>query len=384
MMLNVGAKEIKPGTRTVDDHYWQAVLGRDRSFDDSFVYAVRSTGVYCRPSCPSRRPRREQVAFYADSEAAEKAGFRACQRCGRRNRASGAETALVAGAVNALRAVEDEPPTLAVLSRTLQTSPDRLSRGFKRLTGVTPREYRDAQQLSRLKASLRQSDNVAAAVYDAGFGSSRAVYERAPSQLGMTPATYRRGGAGMRIGYTIVESSLGRLLIAATERGVCSVCLGDSNEPLEKALHEEYPRAVIERDAAGLEAHVRQIREHLSGRMPTLDLPVDVQATAFQWKVWQALRDIPYGETRSYSEIARAVGSPRAVRAVGHACATNRVAVVIPCHRAVRQDGSLGGYRWGLGRKRALLDRERAKSKPAPAGRASRAAASKDELAATY
>ena len=383
MMLNVTTKEIKPGARTGDDRYWQAVLARDRSFDGSFVYAVRSTGVYCRPSCPSRRPQREQVVFYAKPEAAERAGFRACRRCGRRNRASGGETALMAGAVTALQAVEDGPPTLAVLSKTLQTSPDRLSRGFKRLTGVTPREYRDARQLSRLKTSLRQSENVAAAVYDAGFGSSRAVYERAPSQLGMTPATYRRGGSGMRIGYTVVDSPLGRLLIAATERGVCSVCLGDSDEPLEKALHDEYPRAVIDRDSAGLEAHVRQIREHLSGRMPTLDVPVDVQATAFQWKVWQALRDIPYGETQSYSEIARAVGSPRAVRAVGHACATNRVAVVIPCHRAVRQDGSLGGYRWGLERKQALLDRERAKSRPKSAGRSARAAASKDDLGAT-
>jgi AraC family transcriptional regulator of adaptative response/methylated-DNA-[protein]-cysteine methyltransferase len=288
----------------------------------------------------------------------------------------------VASTVTALQAAEDGSPTLAILSKTLQTSPDRLSRGFKRLTGVTPREYREAQQLSRLKTSLRQSENVAAAVYDAGFGSSRAVYERASSQLGMTPATYRRGGAGMRIGYTVVDSSLGRLLIAATERGVCSVCLGDSDSPLEKALRDEYPQAVIERDSAGLEEHVRQIREHLSGRMPTLDLPVDVQATAFQWKVWQALRDIPYGETRSYSEIARAVGSPRAVRAVGHACATNRVAVVIPCHRAVRQNGSLGGYRWGLERKQALLDHERVESKPRPAGRSARVAASKDDFAA--
>ena len=381
-MLDVATKEIKPSPRTADDPYWQAVLARDRSFDGTFVYAVRSTGVYCRPSCPSRRPQREQVVFYTRPEAAEKAGFRACRRCGRRNRASGAETALVASTVTALQAAEDGSPTLAILSKTLQTSPDRLSRGFKRLTGVTPREYREAQQLSRLKTSLRQSENVAAAVYDAGFGSSRAVYERASSQLGMTPATYRRGGAGMRIGYTVVDSSLGRLLIAATERGVCSVCLGDSDSPLEKALRDEYPQAVIERDSAGLEEHVRQIREHLSGRMPTLDLPVDVQATAFQWKVWQALRDIPYGETRSYSEIARAVGSPRAVRAVGHACATNRVAVVIPCHRAVRQNGSLGGDRWGLERKQARLDHERVESKPRPAGRSARVAASKDDFAA--
>jgi AraC family transcriptional regulator of adaptative response/methylated-DNA-[protein]-cysteine methyltransferase len=382
MMLNVTTKEIERRARTGEDRYWLAVLARDRSFDNCFVYAVRSTGVYCRPSCPSRRPQREQVVFYTDPDSAEKAGFRACRRCGRRDRTSGAETALVAGAVSAIRTAEDAAPTLAVLGKTLQTSPDRLSRRFKRLTGVTPREYRDAQQLSRLKTSLRQSENVAAAVYDAGFGSSRAVYERAQSQLGMTPATYRRGGAGMRIGYTIIDSPLGRLLIAATERGVCSVCLGDSDAPLEKALREEYPRAVIERDPAGLEAHARQIREHLTGRMPTLELPVDVQATAFQWRVWQALRDIPYGETRSYSQIARAIGNPRAVRAVGHACATNRVAVVIPCHRAVRQDGSPGGYRWGLERKQALLEGERARSKPAPA-RSSQTAASQDDLAAT-
>ncbi len=362
MILNVSAKRIEQPARTKEDRYWQAVMARDHGFDGRFVFAVRSTGVYCRPSCPARRPRREQVVFYAASEAAEKAGFRACRRCGNHNGASVEQAGLVKSAVHALQAAETNRPTLAALSKHLEVSPDRLARGFKRLTGVTPRDYRDAQQLSRLKSSLRTSANVAAAVYDAGFGSSRAVYERAQSQLGMTPGTYRRGGEGMRIGYTIVDSTLGRLLIAATERGVCSVCLGDSDAPLEKALREEYPRAAIDRDSAGLEAHARRIREHLSGRVPTLDLPVDVQATAFQWKVWQALRDIPYGETRSYSEIARAVGSPRAVRAVGHACATNRVAVVIPCHRAVRQDGSLGGYRWGLERKQALLDRERKKA----------------------
>lgn len=362
MILSVCADRIEHSWRSADDRYWQAVVGRDRSFDDVFVYAVRSTGVYCRPSCPSRRPRREQVVFYREPKAAENAGFRACRRCGNRKSVENAQLKLVAGAVTALQEDDGDPSTVADLSRRLQVSPDRLSRGFKSLTGVTPRQYRDAQQLSRLKASLRTSANVAAAVYDAGFGSSRAVYERAATQLGMTPGAYRRGGSGMRIGYTIVDSSLGRLLIAATGRGVCSVCLGDSDRPLEKALREEYPLAAIERDSGGLEAHVRQIREHLAGRMPTLDLPVDVRATAFQRKVWQALRDIPYGETRSYSQIARAIGRPRAVRAVGHACATNRVAVVIPCHRAVRQDGSLGGYRWGLERKQALLDRERRKA----------------------
>lgn len=364
MILSVCASRIEQPVRSADDRYWRAVMGRDRSFDDVFVYAVRSTGIYCRPSCPSRRPQREQVVFYPEPAAAEKAGFRACRRCGHRDNAERAQIDLVAGALTALQADDvNHSTTLAHLSKRVQVSPDRLSRGFKRLTGVTLRQYREAQQLNRLKASLRSSENVAAAVYDAGFGSSRAVYERAASQLGMTPGAYRRGGSGMRIGYTIVDSSLGRLLIAATGRGICSVCLGDSDAPLEKALREEYPFAGIERNSRALEVHVRQIRKHLAGRAPTLDLPVDVQATAFQWKVWQALRDIPYGETRSYSEIARAIGRPRAVRAVGHACATNRVAVVIPCHRAVRRDGSLGGYRWGLERKQALLDRERKKAK---------------------
>lgn len=365
MMLGVTSMNVRESGQTDEDRYWQAVLGHDRAYDGEFVYAVRSTGIYCRPSCPSRRPRRDQVIFYAAPGAAEKAGFRACRRCGSREPADSGRASLVAGVVTAMASGEDGESTLAALGRRLQVSPHRLSRGFKRLTGVTPREYRDAQQLGRLKTSLRSSESVAAAVYDAGFGSSRAVYERAQSQLGMTPGAYRRGGSGMRIGYTTVDSPLGRLLIAATDRGVCSVCLGDSDGPLQKALREEYPRAEIMRDAAGLEGHLQQLQEHLAGRAPTLDLPIDVQATAFQWKVWRALRDIPYGETRSYSEIARSIGKPRAVRAVGHACATNRVAVVIPCHRAVRRDGSLGGYRWGLERKQALLDRERKKIKPA-------------------
>jgi AraC family transcriptional regulator, regulatory protein of adaptative response / methylated-DNA-[protein]-cysteine methyltransferase len=362
MTLSVSAKNTDQTERMREDRYWQAVLAHDGAFDGNFVYAVRSTGIYCRPSCPSRRPRRDQVLFYLDPRAAERAGFRACRRCDNHRSADSGQVSLVAGALSALEAADDDPPTLAGLSKRLEVSPRRLSRGFKRLTGLTPREYGEAQRLGRLKASLRTSANVAAAVYDAGFGSSRAVYERAPSQLGMTPGAYRRGGEGMRIGYTTVDSPLGRLLIGATERGVCSVCLGDSDGPLQKALRDEYPRAEIVRDGAGLDAHVRRLQEHLAGRAPALNLPVDVQATAFQWRVWQALREIPYGETRSYSHIARAVGSPRAIRAVGRACASNPVAVVIPCHRAVRQDGGLGGYRWGIERKQALLDRERIRS----------------------
>jgi AraC family transcriptional regulator, regulatory protein of adaptative response / methylated-DNA-[protein]-cysteine methyltransferase len=342
-----------------DDHFWRAVLARDRRYDGSFVYAVRSTGIYCRPSCPSRRPRRDQVVFYSRPEAAEQAGFRPCRRCGAVTQATGNAGAELAHTV--LRALDsaDDAPSLRALSAQCGASPHRLARSFKRLTGLTPREYVDAQRLVRLKASLRSSDNVAAAVYDAGYGSSRAVYERASTQLGMTPGAYRRGGRGMRIGYTIADSPLGRLLVAATDRGVCSVCIGDSDGALKKALVEEYPAADIRLDSSGLREMIHAFRDHLAGHNTHLDLPVDVQATAFQQQVWRELRAIPYGETRSYTDIAHAVGRPQAVRAVAHACASNRVALLIPCHRVVRQDGSLGGYRWGLERKRLLLDRER-------------------------
>jgi AraC family transcriptional regulator of adaptative response/methylated-DNA-[protein]-cysteine methyltransferase len=343
-----------------DDRYWSAVLARDRRFDSSFVYAVRSTGIYCRPSCPSRRPRRDQVTFFPRPEAAEQAGFRPCRRCGSVTQAAAnGSTELAHTVLRALNSSDDTAPSLAALSAQCGASPHRLARSFKRLTGLTPREYTDAQRLVRLKARLRSGDNVAAAVYEAGYGSSRAVYERASAQLGMTPGAYRHGGRGMRIDYTITDSPLGRLLVAATERGVCSVCIGDSDGALKKALFDEYPAADIRLDSDGLHETVRAFRDHLEGRSTHLDLPVDVQATAFQQQVWRELRVIPYGETRSYTDIARAVGRPQAVRAVAHACASNRVALLIPCHRVVRQDGSLGGYRWGLERKRALLNRER-------------------------
>jgi AraC family transcriptional regulator, regulatory protein of adaptative response / methylated-DNA-[protein]-cysteine methyltransferase len=355
---------------TTADRYWQAVLAHDHSFDNNFVYAVRSTGVYCRPSCPSRRPRREQVVFYSRAAEAEQAGFRACRRCaGRPGVADGSQTEMVGKALGALGAADETTPTLADLSARLDVSPHRLARGFKRLTGITPRDYTDARRLERLKTGLRNGGSVADAVYEAGYGSSRAVYERAQAQLGMTPGAYRRGGTGMQIGYTITDSPLGRLLIAATGRGVCSVCLGESDKALEGALFAEYPKAEIRHDEAGLGPLVAAFQDHLGGHEPQFALPVDVQATAFQWRVWRELRDIPYGQTRSYSDVARAIGKPKAVRAVARACATNPVAVVIPCHRVVRQDGSLGGYRWGLARKRALLEQEKQAARSENAGR---------------
>ncbi|HUI41323.1 MAG TPA: bifunctional DNA-binding transcriptional regulator/O6-methylguanine-DNA methyltransferase Ada [Terriglobia bacterium] len=357
-ILSEAKSAVRAGTRP-DDRYWQAVLDHDHSYDGSFVYAVRSTGIYCRPSCPSRRPRKNQVVFYPHSRAAEQAGFRPCRRCGAQAGAAGdRQLKLVGNAIGVLDAAADEAPTLTELGAQLGLSPHRLARGFKRATGLTPREYAEARRLGRLRTSLRTSENVAAAVYEAGYGSSRAVYERARAQLGMTPGAYRRGGAGMRIGYTIVDSPLGRLLIAATGLGVCRVCLGDSDAPLRKSLSDEYPKAEIRPDPAGLQNLVNAFQNHLSGEAPALNLPVDVQATTFQWKVWRELRNIPYGETRSYTEVARAVGRPRAARAVARACAVNPVALVVPCHRVLRQDRSLGGYRWGLERKRTLLQRE--------------------------
>jgi AraC family transcriptional regulator of adaptative response/methylated-DNA-[protein]-cysteine methyltransferase len=237
-------------------------------------------------------------------------------------------------------------------------SPYQLERAFRSVMGITPRQYADAQRMRRLKSQLKKGDNVTTALYDAGFGSSSRLYERAPSHLGMTPATYRHGGEGMRVNYTMVDSPLGRLLVGATDRGISALYLGESDARLEAALRREYPRADLRRDRNGLEGSVTKILEHLRGREPNLDLPTDVQATAFQRRVWEELRRIPYGSTRTYSQVARAIGQPAAVRAVARACATNPVSVVVPCHRVVRGDGKLAGYRWGVERKRALLEHE--------------------------
>ncbi|MGH9684928.1 MAG: bifunctional DNA-binding transcriptional regulator/O6-methylguanine-DNA methyltransferase Ada [Candidatus Acidiferrales bacterium] len=349
---------------------WHAVQDRDRGADGAFVYAVRSTGIYCRPSCPSRKPRREQVVFFPLPEAAEQRGFRACLRC-RPQRArlrdpkaeiaaricKEIETKLEASG-DASAGSAEASLTLGALSASLQMSPYQLERTFRSVMGITPRQYADARRIRRLKSQLRKGDNVTTALYEAGFGSSSRLYERAPSHLGMTPATYRRGGAGMKIRYTIAGSPLGRLLVAATDRGISALYLGESEPQLEASLRKEYPRAEVRRDRSGLEAWVETILAHLKGHEPHLDLPTDVQATAFQRRVWEELRRIPYGTTKTYSEVARAIGKPSAIRAVARACATNPVSVVVPCHRVVREDGNLAGYRWGLDRKRALLAHE--------------------------
>jgi AraC family transcriptional regulator of adaptative response/methylated-DNA-[protein]-cysteine methyltransferase len=356
---------------------WRAVQSRDRSADGNFVYAVRSTGIYCRPSCPSRKPQREQVVFFPLADAAEQQGFRECRRCRPRTvNPSDPRTHAVARACREIearvRGNDDAPVTLAALSAPLGMSPHQLERAFRSVMSITPRQYADAQRMRRLKSQLKKGDDVTTALYEAGFGSSSRLYERAPSHLGMTPAAYRQGGAGMRVNYTIVDSPLGRLLVGATERGVSAVYLGESDLRLEEALHKEYPRAEIRRDRNGLEGWVDKILEHLRGLEPNLDLPTDVQATAFQRRVWEELRRIPYGTTRTYSQVARAIGQPSAVRAVARACAVNPTSVVVPCHRVVRGDGKLAGYRWGIGRKTALLEHESANS-PAEKAKAHRA-----------
>jgi AraC family transcriptional regulator, regulatory protein of adaptative response / methylated-DNA-[protein]-cysteine methyltransferase len=345
----------------VDENRWRAVLARDARQDGMFVFAVRSTGIYCRPSCPARRPGRHQVEFFPIPKAAERAGFRACRRCRPQEaRTIDAEARLVQSACRYIEEHLDAPLTLAMVGRQTGRSAHRLHRAFRRVLGLTPREYVDAARLAQVKAALRARQPITDALYGAGYGSSSRLYERAPARLGMTPATYRRGGLGVRLAYTIAASPLGRLLIAATAQGICGVRLGDEADQLEAGLRAEYPAAVITRDDIGLRPWAQAIEMYFHGERLRPDLPLDIQATAFQRRVWDALRAIPCGTTRSYKEIAGAIGQPSAVRAVAQACAKNPVALVIPCHRVINANGNLGGYRWGVARKRALLDLERA------------------------
>jgi AraC family transcriptional regulator, regulatory protein of adaptative response / methylated-DNA-[protein]-cysteine methyltransferase len=343
---------------------WQAVKQRRSTADGSFVYAVSSTGVYCRPSCPSKRPRPGHVLFFPGPREAEVAGYRACRRCRPQVPSPQGEAATLVRQIcqridETLASDPESRLTLGELSGSFGLKPHKMERLFQRILGITPRQFTDAQRMAQLKSKLRKGEKVTTAMYDSGFGSSSRLYERAPKQMGMTPAEYRRGGAGMAISYTVAPSPLGRVLVAATERGVSAVYLGDSEGPLKKALEREYPRAEIRRDARGIGPWVREILRHLRGQEPHIDLPLDVQATAFQRRVWEELRRIPYGSTKSYTEVARAIGKPKAIRAVARACATNPVSIVVPCHRVVREDGNLAGYRWGLDKKQTLIARER-------------------------
>jgi AraC family transcriptional regulator, regulatory protein of adaptative response / methylated-DNA-[protein]-cysteine methyltransferase len=339
---------------------WDAVVSRDAAYDGRFVYGVRSTGIFCRPTCPSRRPDRKQVAFFSAPQAAERAGFRPCRRCSPLEKNGDALSALVREVCRLIEEDSEDTPTLRSLADRVGLSPHYLQRVFKRVTGITPRQYADARRLDQFKTALKNGDNVTTALYGAGYGSSSRLYEQTPRQLGMTPTTYQRGGLGMAIAYTIVDCQLGRLLVAATEKGICAVYLGDSDDFLETSLKREFPRAELTSEGTKLGQWVTALVSHLAGNQRHLDLPLDVKATTFQRRVWEQLQAIPYGSTRTYSDIARSLDQPSATRAVARACATNPASVVIPCHRVVREDGQLAGYRWGLNLKRSLLAREHA------------------------
>jgi AraC family transcriptional regulator of adaptative response/methylated-DNA-[protein]-cysteine methyltransferase len=339
-----------------DDERWAAVARRESRADGAFFYAVKTTGVFCRPSCASRQPRRENVAFFTDAAAARAAGFRDCKRC--QPGGLPRELEIVNRACAALDADPQQRLTLAQLSDAVHVSPFHLQRLFKRVVGVSPRQYQAAQRGAALRDALQSGADVTRATLDAGFGSPSRMYDSAPAELGMAPSAYRRKGAGLTVRYASARTSLGFVLVAATDKGICKIGFGDDGASLIDELRSEFTNAEVSEDSQQLAPFIAQIDAYLRGSRQDFDLPLDIAATAFRQRVWDALRRIPYGETRSYSQIAEAVGSPRAVRAVATACATNPVALAIPCHRVVQKGGALAGYRWGLPRKAALLDNE--------------------------
>ena len=347
-----------------DETRWNALLSRDSSADGEFFYAVRTTGVFCRPSCASRQPRRENVEFFNTPQQAEAAGYRACKRCqpGSLSR----ELAIVERACKVLDADPQERVTLAELSRAVHVSPFHLQRLFSRVVGVSPRQYQAARRADALRGALQRGDDVTRAMHDAGFGSTSRMYDAAPAELGMTPSTYRRKGAGLVVHFATAQTALGIVLIAATAKGICKIAFGDNPAALEAELAQELSDAERIEDATRLAPFIAQIDAYLRGTREHFDLPLDISPTAFQQRVWDALQRIPYGQTRSYTDIAETLGSPRAVRAVANACASNPVALAIPCHRVVHKDGALAGYRWGTARKVAVLSAEKEHRLEAP------------------
>jgi AraC family transcriptional regulator of adaptative response/methylated-DNA-[protein]-cysteine methyltransferase len=388
MAFTMYASEMEARTRVAidPDAAWAAVMGRDGQRDGTFVYAVTTTGVYCRPTCPSRRPHRQNVLFFDVPDAAERAGFRPCRRCKPRDEAA-PTAAMIEKVRTYIEANLDARIMLSRLARLAGVSTFHLQRTFKRETGLSPAQYAAARRAERFRQELKQGANVTRATYDAGYSSSSRLYAVSNAQLGMTPSTYRRGGRGMHIRYATADTAFGRLPVAATERGVCFVELGDDEKALEAGLAAEYPLASREQAPAEMGEWMSAVLATLDGASPravvaqtvgadtgTADtrtsetpsasrrgatFPLDVKATDFKWRVWRALQEIPYGETRTYAEVAAAIGAPRAVRAVANACATNNAALVIPCHRVIGSNGTLTGYRWGVDRKRQLLEHER-------------------------
>jgi AraC family transcriptional regulator, regulatory protein of adaptative response / methylated-DNA-[protein]-cysteine methyltransferase len=350
-----------------DDKCWKAILAKDRSQDGQFYFGVKTTGVYCRPSCPARTPLRNNVRFYATRAEAENDGLRACLRC-----RPASITAADSNKVRIRRLCEyirlncqsGESLGLEELGRQVGLSPFHLQRTFKEIVGVTPKQFVEACRMEALKGELRARDSITDAIYESGFGASSRVYERVDTRLGMTPRQYRAGGKGVAISYVSVASPLGVMMIGATDRGLCFLQFSESHNELLKMLGKEYPAATLQEMkppySEQFDLWIKSLLRYLRREQIRLDMPMDVRATAFQLKVWKYLQSIPYGEVQSYAEVAAAVGNPRATRAVARACAANRVAIVIPCHRVIRGNGELGGYRWGVERKRVLIDAERA------------------------
>jgi len=344
---------VTPGNR-----WWDAVLARDARHDGEFFFAVSSTGVYCRPSCPAKRPRRENVTFFRRPEEAEKAGYRACLRCRPNSASRNPQMNTVKNICRYIEGHLDEPITLERLGAALGRSPFHLQRTFKKALGLSPRAYADSCRMKLLKRNLQAGQSVTHALYDAGYSSSSRLYERTASQLGMTPDRYRRGAVAAAIRYTCTDSPLGRMLVAATDRGICSIQFAKTDDELTEGLKREFPFARRKRDDQSMHSWTTTLLSQIAGHKLSPTLPLDIQATAFQRRVWTHLQSLPFGGTQSYGEVAKAIGRPTAARAVARACATNPVAVAIPCHRVVRKNGELGGYRWGVERKRALLQLE--------------------------
>jgi AraC family transcriptional regulator of adaptative response/methylated-DNA-[protein]-cysteine methyltransferase len=350
-------RSLSPRSQT---KFWQAMLSRDRRADGSFVFAVRSTHIYCRPSCPARRPLRKNALFFRSPAEAEQSGYRPCRRCRPEEQQEGAN--LVFRAAGLLARAEEESPRLETLAAQLGASSAKLRRAFRRTTGLSPRQFAEVLRWKQFKRLLREGKQISEALYECGYGSQSRIYEKTNAHLGMTPAAYQKGGSGMEIGYAVAKSWLGSVLVAATERGISAVYLGENEKTLAAELHQEYPRARIRPSPGEHEKWIREIVKRVEGDAPSLELPLDIQATAFQRRVWQELQKIPLGATRTYKQVAQALGKPRSVRAVARACATNPVSVVVPCHRVIRTDGQLAGYRWGLPRKEKLLEREAARN----------------------
>jgi AraC family transcriptional regulator of adaptative response/methylated-DNA-[protein]-cysteine methyltransferase len=363
MLSETGTMKINSNNKDV---LWHAVESKDARFNGTFFFGVNTTGIYCKPSCAARTPKRQNVVFFETPKTAEKQGFRACLRC--RPDTVTERDPQVEMALRVCQLIEDnteggldENISLESLGESVGMSPHHLQRTFKSILGITPKQYATALKIKSFKEQVQRGGDITGAMYDAGFGSSRALYENAVDKLGMTPSAYKSKGKGMKISYTVADCDLGKMLAAKTQRGICSVTFGDKEKDLVDALKNEFSAAEITEDKSGLAAAVKSILNLLDGKEKRMALPLDVQATAFQLQVWETLRKIPYGETRSYKQVAESIGKPSAVRAVARACATNPTALITPCHRVVRGNGDLSGYRWGVERKKEILAKEAAK-----------------------